>query len=70
MSWKTAYRSFYYANAEEPADIALDPATTALLVIDVQDVYLAPKDTPAGDGALAALLRPHAADGDPQHREA
>jgi nicotinamidase-related amidase len=46
MSWKTAYRSFYYANAEEPADIALDPATTALLVIDVQDVYLAPKDTP------------------------
>jgi nicotinamidase-related amidase len=46
MSWKTAYRSFYYANAEEPADIVLDPATTALLVIDVQDVYLAPKDTP------------------------
>lgn len=47
MSWKTDYRSFYYANAEEPADIVLDPATTALLVIDVQDVYLAPKDTPA-----------------------
>jgi nicotinamidase-related amidase len=46
MSWKTAYRSFYYANAEEPADIRLDPSTTALLVIDVQDVYLAPKDTP------------------------
>lgn len=46
MSWKTDYRSFYYANAEEPDDIRLDPATTALLVIDVQDVYLAPKDTP------------------------
>jgi biuret amidohydrolase len=46
MSWKTAYRSFYYANAEEPADIRLDPATTALLVIDVQNTYLAPKDTP------------------------
>jgi nicotinamidase-related amidase len=46
MSWKTACRSFYYANAEEPADIRLDPSTTALLVIDVQDVYLAPKDTP------------------------
>jgi nicotinamidase-related amidase len=46
MSWKTAYRSFYYANAEEPADIRLDAATTALLVIDVQDIYLAPKDTP------------------------
>lgn len=47
MNWKTDYRSFYYANAEEPADIVLDPATTALLVIDVQDVYLMPKDTPA-----------------------
>ena len=46
MNWKTAYRSFYYANAEEPEDIRLDPATTALLVIDVQDTYLAPKDTP------------------------
>jgi nicotinamidase-related amidase len=46
MSWKTAYRSFYYANAEEPADIRLDPATTALLVIDMQNTYLAPKDTP------------------------
>jgi len=47
MSWKTAYRSFYYANAEEPADIRLDPQTTALLVIDIQNTYLEPKDTPA-----------------------
>lgn len=46
MSWKTAYRSFYYANAEEPADIRLDPQTTALLVIDIQNTYLEPKDTP------------------------
>lgn len=46
MSWKTAYRSFYYANAEEPADIVLDPRSTALLVIDVQNTYLEPKDTP------------------------
>lgn len=46
MTWKTAYRSFYYANAEEPEDIRLDPATTALLVIDIQNVYLAPKETP------------------------
>jgi nicotinamidase-related amidase len=46
MSWKTAYRSFYYANAEEPDDIHLDPATTALLVIDVQNTYLEPKETP------------------------
>ncbi|BCH26273.1 cysteine hydrolase family protein [Mesorhizobium sp. L-8-3] len=47
MSWKTDRRSFYYANAEEPADIQLDPSTTALLVIDVQNTYLAPKDTEA-----------------------
>lgn len=46
MSWKTAYRSFYYANAEEPADIRLDPATTALLVIDIQNTYLEDKDSP------------------------
>lgn len=46
MNWKTAYRSFYYANAKEPADIRLDPGTTALLVIDIQNTYLADKDTP------------------------
>ena len=46
MSWKTAYRSFYYANAEEPADIRLVPETTALLVIDIQNTYLADKDKP------------------------
>ncbi len=45
MNWKTAYRSFYYANAEEPDDIRLNAATTALLVIDVQNTYLEPKDT-------------------------
>ena len=45
--WKTAYRSFYYANAEEPEDINLDPATTALLVIDVQNTYMLPKETDA-----------------------
>ncbi|NCA69757.1 MAG: cysteine hydrolase [Sphingobacteriia bacterium] len=40
MSWKTAYRSFYYAQAPEPEDLVLDPAATALLCIDVQNVYL------------------------------
>ncbi len=45
MGWKTAYRSFSYANAEEPDDIELDPKTTALLVIDVQSTYLEDKDT-------------------------
>ncbi len=46
MSWKTAYRSFYYATAEDPDDIVLDPTKTALMVIDVQNIYLEPKDTP------------------------
>lgn len=46
MGWKTAYRSFYYANAEEPDDIVLDPKTTALLVIDIQTTYLEDKETP------------------------
>ena len=46
MSWKTAYRSFYYANAEEPADIKLNPQTTALLVIDIQNTYLEEKPAP------------------------
>lgn len=46
MSWKTAFRSFYYELAEEPDDISLDPATTALLVIDIQNTYLeVPDDT-------------------------
>lgn len=46
MGWKTAYRSFYYANAEEPDDIELDAETTALLVIDIQTTYLEDKETP------------------------
>lgn len=46
MSWKTANRSFYYATAPAPDDPDLNPATTALLVIDVQNTYLEPKDTP------------------------
>ena len=43
MNWKTAHRSFYYAGAEAPADITLDPRTTALLVIDIQNTYLEDK---------------------------
>lgn len=46
MSWKTAYRSFYYETAEAPDDIVLDPKRTALLMIDVQKTYLKDKDTP------------------------
>lgn len=45
--WKTAYRSFYYANAEEPDDIVLEPARTCLLVIDIQNTYLEIDEDPA-----------------------
>ena len=40
MTWKTAYRSLYYATAPEPETPVLNPAQTALLVIDVQNTYL------------------------------
>lgn len=46
MNWKTSYRSFYYVGAPEPDDIHLDPSTTALLVIDLQNTYLDEKETP------------------------
>ena len=39
-SWKTAYRSFYYADAKEPEDIVLKKSNTAVLVIDVQNTYM------------------------------
>jgi biuret amidohydrolase len=40
MSWKTAFRSLYYAGAPEPDDPVINPKETAFLVIDVQNTYL------------------------------
>ena len=40
MSWKTAYRSFYYEGAPEPEDMDLAGPETALLIIDIQNTYL------------------------------
>jgi biuret amidohydrolase len=40
MTWKTRWRSIYYQGAPEPEDPAIDPARTAFLVIDVQNVYV------------------------------
>jgi nicotinamidase-related amidase len=40
MTWKTRHRSFYYEGAPEPDDLDLKPAETALLVIDVQNIYV------------------------------
>ena len=36
MNRKTAYRSFYYENADPPDDIVLTPDTKALLVTDIR----------------------------------
>jgi len=47
-NWRTAYRSFYYDTMpDDLPDIRLDPATTALLVIDLQVCYL--PDSPGED---------------------
>ncbi|MCY4033672.1 MAG: cysteine hydrolase [Hyphomicrobiales bacterium] len=46
MNWKSAYRSFYYANAPEPEDILLPVKRTALLVVDIQNTYM---EIPADD---------------------
>lgn len=46
-NWKSAWRSFYYEHAEEPDDIELQPAHTALLIIDIQNTYL---ETPSEPG--------------------
>lgn len=54
MNWKTAYRSFYYENAEEPEAIVLDPSETALLIVDIQNTYL----QPSGDPQEAARWKP------------
>jgi biuret amidohydrolase len=47
VSWKTAYRSFYYQGAPEPETPRLDPAQTVLLSIDIQNIYLELAEDPA-----------------------
>jgi nicotinamidase-related amidase len=44
MTWKTAYRSIYYDGAPEPEDPDLSRSATALLIIDVQNIYLTRPD--------------------------
>lgn len=56
MSWKTAFRSFYYETAPEPEDIVLPPAETALLVIDIQNTYLEEHKDPAEATRWAPFL--------------
>lgn len=56
MNWKTAYRSFYYADAPQPEDLSLPPAETALLCIDVQNYGLAPKSSAAEQARWAPFM--------------
>jgi nicotinamidase-related amidase len=51
MSWKSAYRSFYYETLVEAPDLALEVARTALLVIDLQCCYLPDTPPPSDDPA-------------------
>ncbi len=48
--WKTAHRSLYYQGALEPDDPVLERGRVALLVIDVQNTYLARPDPAALSG--------------------
>jgi nicotinamidase-related amidase len=57
MTWKTKHRSFYYANAPEPDDISFDPKETALLVVDIQNIYLEPKADPAETAAWQSFFQ-------------
>jgi nicotinamidase-related amidase len=57
MNWKTAFRSFYYEHAPAPEDLRLDPAATAMRSIDVQNVYLKPRDDPAEGARWAPFMR-------------
>jgi nicotinamidase-related amidase len=54
-SWKTRFRSFYYGQAPEPPDPTLERGKLALLVIDVQNVYLKRPDPASLDEAARAV---------------
>ncbi len=50
-SWKTAFRSIYYRQSPEPDDPQLKRGKLALLVIDLQNVYLERPDLAALDAS-------------------
>jgi nicotinamidase-related amidase len=54
--WKTAFRSLYYQDAPEPDDPRLERGKVALLVIDVQNVYLTRPDPATLDSAGRAAF--------------
>ncbi len=50
-AWKKSFRSLYYRDAPEPADPVLERGRLALLVIDLQNVYLKRPDRATLDEA-------------------
>jgi nicotinamidase-related amidase len=50
-AWKTAFRSLYYQQAPAPDDPRLERGKLALLVIDIQNVYLQRPDPATLDAA-------------------
>lgn len=50
-AWKKTFRSLYYRDAPEPADPVLERGRLALLVIDLQNVYLQRPDRSSLDEA-------------------
>jgi biuret amidohydrolase len=54
VPWKRAFRSLYYQDAPDPDDPRLERGRLALLVIDVQNVYLKREDPAGLDGAQRA----------------
>ncbi|WP_428623184.1 cysteine hydrolase family protein [Sedimenticola sp.] len=57
MGWKTDYRSFYYQGAPEPEDPILPRGETALLTIDIQNIYMQLADDPVGQTRWAPFLK-------------
>lgn len=55
-TWKNAFRSLYYRDAPEPADPKLERGRLALLVIDLQNVYLQRPDRATLDEAGRAAF--------------
>ncbi|HEB96962.1 MAG TPA: cysteine hydrolase [Sedimenticola thiotaurini] len=57
MNWKQDYRSFYYQNAPEPEDPVLPRVETAMLSIDVQNIYLQESDDPEERARWAPFMQ-------------
>ncbi|MEW8125570.1 MAG: amidase, partial [Candidatus Thiodiazotropha endolucinida] len=57
MNWKQAYRSFYYEGAPDPQDLNLRYQNTALLTIDIQNIYMKPAEDPVERARWAPFIK-------------